>query len=97
MDRAIELANISTGGPFGAVIVDEEGKVIGEGGKLRGTIPSGPGKFVDISPGDVNDEGAAKFSLSRSFCLCGMGLLNLAILFVYSCVIYIYYIVFYFI
>ena len=31
MDRAIELANISTGGPFGAVIVDEEGKVIGEG------------------------------------------------------------------
>lgn len=31
MDRAIELANISTGGPFGAVIVNEEGKVIGEG------------------------------------------------------------------
>lgn len=31
MDRAIELANISTGGPFGAVIINEEGKVIGEG------------------------------------------------------------------
>lgn len=31
MDRAIELANISTGGPFGAVIMNNEGIVIGEG------------------------------------------------------------------
>ena len=31
MDRAIELAYIRTGGFVGAVIVDEEGKVIGEG------------------------------------------------------------------
>jgi len=31
MDRAIELANISTGGPFGAVIKNNDGIVIGEG------------------------------------------------------------------
>jgi guanine deaminase len=31
MDRAIELSGISTGGPFGAVIIDKEGKIIGEG------------------------------------------------------------------
>tara|TARA_B110001450_G_scaffold11381_1_gene11018 strand:+ start:1075 stop:1518 length:444 start_codon:yes stop_codon:yes gene_type:complete len=31
MDRAIELANISTGGPFGAVIMNNDGIVIGEG------------------------------------------------------------------
>jgi guanine deaminase len=31
MNRAIELSAISTGGPFGAVIVDREGNIIGEG------------------------------------------------------------------
>ena len=31
MDRAIELSAISTAGPFGAVIVDKNGKIIGEG------------------------------------------------------------------
>ena len=31
MNRAIELANISTGGPFGAVIMNNDGIVIGEG------------------------------------------------------------------
>jgi tRNA(Arg) A34 adenosine deaminase TadA len=31
MDRAIELSGISTGGPFGAVIMDKTGKIIGEG------------------------------------------------------------------
>lgn len=31
MDRAIELSAISTGGPFGAVIIDKNGKIIGEG------------------------------------------------------------------
>jgi guanine deaminase len=31
MDRAIELSDISTGGPFGAVIIDKTGNIIGEG------------------------------------------------------------------
>lgn len=31
MDRAIELSAISTGGPFGAVIIDRCGNIIGEG------------------------------------------------------------------
>ena len=31
MDRAIELSAISTGGPFGAVIIDRDGNIIGEG------------------------------------------------------------------
>ncbi len=31
MNRAIELSSISTGGPFGAVIVDNAGNIIGEG------------------------------------------------------------------
>lgn len=31
MDRAIELSDISTGGPFGAVIIDKSGNIIGEG------------------------------------------------------------------
>jgi tRNA(Arg) A34 adenosine deaminase TadA len=31
MERAIELSAISSGGPFGAVIVDKNGKIIGEG------------------------------------------------------------------
>lgn len=31
MDRAIELSGISTGGPFGAVIIDKTGQIIGEG------------------------------------------------------------------
>lgn len=31
MNRAIELSSISTGGPFGAVIVDSAGNIIGEG------------------------------------------------------------------
>lgn len=31
MDRAIELSCISTGGPFGAVIIDKTGQIIGEG------------------------------------------------------------------
>ena len=31
MDRAIELSAISTGGPFGAVIIDRNGNIIGEG------------------------------------------------------------------
>lgn len=31
MERAIELSNISNGGPFGAVIVDKNGDIIGEG------------------------------------------------------------------
>jgi len=31
MDRAIELSAISSGGPFGAVVVDKNGKIIGEG------------------------------------------------------------------
>jgi tRNA(Arg) A34 adenosine deaminase TadA len=31
MDRAIQLSAISTGGPFGAVIVDKKGNIIGEG------------------------------------------------------------------
>ena len=34
MDRAIELSGISTGGPFGAVIIDKEGKIIDK--NLRG-------------------------------------------------------------
>ena len=31
MDRAIELSAISTSGPFGAVIIDRNGNIIGEG------------------------------------------------------------------
>jgi tRNA(Arg) A34 adenosine deaminase TadA len=31
MERAIELSAISSGGPFGAVIVDKNGNIIGEG------------------------------------------------------------------
>ena len=31
MDRAIELSAISSGGPFGAVVIDKNGKIIGEG------------------------------------------------------------------
>ena len=31
MDRAIQLSAISKGGPFGAVIVDKNGNIIGEG------------------------------------------------------------------
>jgi len=31
MNRAIELSSISTGGPFGAVIVDSAGNIVGEG------------------------------------------------------------------
>jgi len=31
MDKAIELSKISTGGPFGAVIIDKNGNIIGEG------------------------------------------------------------------
>jgi len=31
MNRAIELSAISTGGPFGAVIIDSDGNIIGEG------------------------------------------------------------------
>ena len=31
MERAIQLSNISLGGPFGAVVVNKEGIIIGEG------------------------------------------------------------------